>query len=143
MASVYWHHLQLKGKLECYRGVGFWLCKKLVLGSRSYKCERFCDFFLHESCPVPTDKIQIEVTHKLGNTYHLISMKELDNNGENKVVCSLCEEPVSNLLGNNGPTIYKCSIPKCGFLFHEPCAQLPLRTTHPLHYLPNNDLFLR
>jgi hypothetical protein len=71
-------------------------------------------------------------------------MKELDNNGENKVVCSLCEEPVSGLLGNNGPTIYKCYFPKCSFLLlHEPCAQLPYRiTTHPLHHLPNHKFYL-
>ncbi|XP_062177673.1 uncharacterized protein LOC133882503 [Alnus glutinosa] len=142
MAGWIWHHLQLKDKLESHRNCR--LCKKPVLGSRGYKCGKCGDFFLHESCPVPTDKIEIEARHDLGSTHHLISMKEVDNNGENKVVCSLCEEPVSGLLGNNGPTIYKCSIPNCSFLLlHEPCAQLPITiTTHPLHLLPNHGLVL-
>jgi hypothetical protein len=140
MAGILWHHLQLKDKLESHLNCK--LCKKPVLGSRGYECTQWIcfGFFLHESCPVPTDK----TSHDLRSRHHLISMKEVDNNGENKVVCSLCEEPVSGLLGNNGPTIYKCSIPNCSFLLlHEPCAQLPRWTTHPLHFLPHHDLFLK
>jgi hypothetical protein len=143
MAGEHWHHLQLKDNVfgDEYEDVDCWLCKKPVLGSRGYECTQWIcfGFFLHESCPVPTDK----TSHDLRSRHHLISMKEVDNNGENKVVCSLCEEPVSGLLGNNGPTIYKCSIPNCSFLLlHEPCAQLPyIITTHPLHF-PNHNLYL-
>lgn len=142
MAGQRWHHLQLKDKLESHWEFGCWLCKKPVLGSRGYECGECGDFFLHESCPVPTDKIEIGRCNYLSRPHHLISMKEVDNNGENKVVCSLCEEPVSGLSGNNGPTIYKCSIPNCSFLIlHEPCAKLPRRTTHPLHF-PDHNLYL-
>ncbi|GLT64576.1 hypothetical protein SLA2020_370610 [Shorea laevis] len=141
MAGVRWHQLQL---IEGDRNMRFrcWLCEKPPLGSRGYKCvgaKFYCDFFLHESCPEPTDKKEIKARqHDLSDKHHLISMKEIDNNGENKVVCSVCEEPVSCLLGNNGPTIYKCSIPHCSFLLHQPCSELPYDTIHPLHLSDHN-----
>jgi hypothetical protein len=74
MPDTFWHKLQLKDKLESHgnKEVGCWLWKKPIFGSRSYECGE-CNFFLHESCPEPTDKIKIEATHDLRNTHHLIS----------------------------------------------------------------------
>ncbi|XP_059446510.1 uncharacterized protein LOC132178066 [Corylus avellana] len=152
MAGQIWHHLQLIDKLKSYRYDYCRLCSKLVLGSRSYKCEEhYCGFLIHEPCPETTDrKREIEATHNLRSTHHLISMKEAEKNGDEKkvVVCSLCDEPVSSLLmscnndniNNNGPTFYyKCCFPNCTFLIHQPCAQLPYETPkHPLHFSDHN-----
>ena len=62
----------------------------------------------------------------------LIFLEDLKVDGEEEVVCGVCEEPPS------GPG-YKCS--DCNFLCHKSCFQLPEEIQHPLH--PNHTLCIK
>jgi hypothetical protein len=74
----------------------------------------------------------MEVQHFSHEEHPLIFVEELENDGENEVVCSGCDKSVS------GPA-YRCS-QSCTFFLHKPCAELPLEIQHPVH--PNHNLVL-
>jgi hypothetical protein len=75
----------------------------------------------------------MEIQHFSHMEHPLMLVDELENDGENEVVCSGCEKSVSC-----GPA-YKCS--QCKFFLHKSCAELPPEIQHPVH--PNHTLRLR
>ncbi|XP_062170923.1 protein VACUOLELESS GAMETOPHYTES-like [Alnus glutinosa] len=74
----------------------------------------------------------MEVQHFSHEEHPLIFVEELENDGENEVVCSGCDKSVC------GPA-YKCS-EYCTFFLHKSCAELPREIQHPAH--PNHNLVL-
>jgi hypothetical protein len=98
----------------------------LVLGGPAYKCLE-CNFLQHKSCPESPYTESVVTDHKYWwKRHHLIDVEELDNTGNEEVVCPGCQEPVF------GPA-YKCSIPNCTFCLHKSCSeQLSHVIQHPL-----------
>jgi hypothetical protein len=76
----------------------------------------------------------MEVQHFSHEKHRLIFVEELENVGENEVVCSLCAKSVSC-----GPA-YMCS-QYCAFFLHKSCAELRREIQHPVH--PNHTLLLQ
>ncbi|XP_059430968.1 uncharacterized protein LOC132164468 [Corylus avellana] len=72
-----------------------------------------------------------EIQHFSHKKHPLIFVEDLQNDGENEVVCSGCDKSVC------GPA-YKCS--DCNFFLHKSCAELPTEIQHPVH--PNHTLVL-
>jgi hypothetical protein len=119
-----WHHLIFCEELESdgNNQVVCWLCKELVLGHSACKCLE-CNFHQHKSCTKPT---KLKAKNHWRERHHLIFIEELDNNGNEEVVCLGCEKLAF------GP-VYKCSIPECNVLLHKSCAELPHVILHPVH----------
>jgi hypothetical protein len=76
---------------------------------------------------------EMEIQHFSHEEHPLMFVEELENDGENEVVCSMCEKSISC-----GPA-YKCS--QCKFFLHKSCAELPTEIQHPVH--PNHTLLLQ
>ncbi|XP_059445381.1 uncharacterized protein LOC132177160 [Corylus avellana] len=132
-----WHHLIFCEELQNNGEENHVLCivcRKSVLGCPAYKCLE-CDFIQHKSCIEPTHAIEMQVDHDLQERHHMMFIEEVDDNsGNEKVVCSGCEEALF------GPA-YKCSVPKCTFLLHNSCTKLSHVIQHPMHL--EHTLFLR
>jgi hypothetical protein len=120
------HHLiyreELKKDGEKKVNCSFWLCDKPIWGS------------LHNCVECGNRPV-----HRYNSTNHCLDFTEkLElNDGNNQVVCYVCEEPV--LLG---APAYKCFVSKCSdFVIHKSCAKLSHEINHPQH--PGHTLSLR
>ncbi|PON81169.1 C1-like DC1 containing protein [Trema orientale] len=66
---------------------------------------------------------------------HPLSPFEVDQDQEDELMCSGCQLEVLP-----GSSAFKCTKPKCEFLLHKPCSELPRETRHGAH--PQHPLTL-